>query len=155
MSEFTESKSKSTSKSWIWKCKHLDYLFPKLIITTRWHANLPNDRPVFILDTKANHLTCIYNRDGIWYFIDSNAGPPPTLAMPCICYPKHAVNTKVDGRGQCLPWTVFFLMILMTKGPVDYTIVPKTVLMDLFQNFCHNIQILCSEPPQPSYFDHT
>jgi hypothetical protein len=93
--------------------------------------------PVLVLKRGegCHHFMGAYKHSDKWYFIDCD-GSKPTWLGGAICYPSEPVNIRAFGRGHCVMWTVFFLHILMAKGPV--TVVPKYVLVTLFQNYCAN-----------------
>lgn len=92
-----------------------------------------------------NHLMGAQYHNNKWYFIDSNAMQMDTeiqniFGTEPIQYPSHVVNIPIYNTGHCTAWTLFFIELIINKGPIDYTHIPKYVFMQLFFNYCSSLR---------------
>lgn len=140
----------------LWKKKPLNILFPN---GYQYIEYLPGSSKVPIVsgDPSSNcmiilrkskndshHMMGAYKLRDMWYFIDSNAdNMDQELAClfkdKAISYPVHAVNSSIHGIGHCTVWTIFFIQLLKSVGPMDYTHIPTYVWVTLFTNYCAHI----------------
>lgn len=140
----THSSSIANFHAWnLWKSNALDKLFPE------GYQTIKNIQDRFVIKADilillpAGHMMGALHLDNKWYFIDSNAEPPAAELVKVlgevVRYPNHTVNRKIFDLGHCTAWTIFFIELLKTKGPIDYTKIPEYVLSTLFQNYCSSL----------------
>lgn len=133
----------------LWKPDYLGRVFPKGYNMLRYNDKgligyCSIQTPTVILRIgHPHHMMGVVYINNILYFIDSNGDPPDQVLIDkvfsgrdVIRYPTDPLNIKLYGKGHCTAWTVFFIHILQTVGPINYRQIPRHVLTTLFTNYC-------------------
>lgn len=134
----------------LWKPDYLRRVLPRGYSMIRYgdrgliDSDSSFQMPIVILKIgQPHHMMGVLCIENTLYFIDSNADPPDQILIDnvfsgktMVRYPTDPLNRELYGKGHCTAWTVFFIHVLQTVGPIDYRQIPKYVLLTLFTNYC-------------------